>query len=90
MGEVASSNLVVPTIYFQSLTGGKCPKWVRGFEPGFLDLGCRFIGPEARCLIQRGDRDLELLVASIALHDRARARATRRYLVNERPRSQQI
>jgi hypothetical protein len=44
----------------------------------------------ARCLIQQGDLDLELLVASIALHDRARARATRRYLVNERPHSQQM
>ena len=40
MGEVASSNLVVPTIYFQLVTGGGFPKWVHGFEPGFLDLGC--------------------------------------------------
>ena len=40
VGEVASSNLVVPTIYFQSLTRGKCPKWVHGFEPGLVDLGC--------------------------------------------------
>jgi hypothetical protein len=44
----------------------------------------------ARSLIQQGDLDLELLVASIALHDRARARATRWYLVNERPHSQQM
>ena len=40
VGEVASSNLVVPTIYFQLITGGKCPKWVHGFEPGLVDLGC--------------------------------------------------
>jgi len=39
----------------------------------------------ARCLIQQRDLDLALLVARIALHDRARARATRRYLVNEGP-----
>jgi len=40
VGEVASSNLVVPTIYFQLVKGGKCPKWVHGFEPGLVDLGC--------------------------------------------------
>ena len=40
MGEVASSNLVVPTIYFQLVTGGESPKWVHGFEPGLVDLGC--------------------------------------------------
>ena len=39
MGEVASSNLVVPTIYFQLATGGGHPKWVHGFEPGFVDFG---------------------------------------------------
>jgi hypothetical protein len=40
VGEVASSNLVVPTTYFQSVTGGESRKWVHGFEPGFVDLGC--------------------------------------------------
>jgi hypothetical protein len=44
----------------------------------------------ARCLIQQGDLDLELPVARIALRDRARARATRRFVVNERPHSQQM
>jgi hypothetical protein len=50
-----------------------------------LTLAVLINGSGARCLIQQGDLDLELLVASIALHDRVRARATRRYLVNERP-----
>jgi hypothetical protein len=44
VGEVASSNLVVPTIYFQSVTGGKLPKWVHGFEPG-LPRNCPPIQP---------------------------------------------
>jgi len=39
VGEVASSNLVVPTIYFQLVTGGGHPKWVHGFEPGFVYFG---------------------------------------------------
>src|SRR5258707_11221155 len=39
VGEVASSNLVVPTIYFQSVAGSICPRWVQGFEPGLVDLG---------------------------------------------------
>jgi hypothetical protein len=47
VGEVASSNLVVPTIYFQSVTGGKYPKRVHGFELGLVDL------------IQQDDLDLE-------------------------------
>jgi hypothetical protein len=39
VGEVASSNLVVPTINFQLVTGGGHPKWVHGFELGFVDFG---------------------------------------------------
>ena len=90
MGEVASSNLVVPTIYFQSVTGGKYPKWVHGFEPVSLTLAVLIHWSGDRCLIQQDDLDLELVVARTALHDRARARGTRRYVVNERPHSQQM
>jgi hypothetical protein len=39
VGEVASSNLVVPAIYFQLVTGDGHPKWVHGFEPSFVDFG---------------------------------------------------
>ena len=75
MGEVASSNLVVPTIYFQPVTGGKCPKWVHGFEPGLVDLGRADSLVWSTLLDPAGCLDLELLVArtGVPVEDQARS-----------------
>jgi hypothetical protein len=35
VGEVASSNLVVPTIYFQSLRFSEFPEWVQPERPAY-------------------------------------------------------
>ena len=39
VGEVASSNLVVPTIYFQLDAGCRWFEWVHGFEPSLDQMG---------------------------------------------------
>ena len=60
VGEVASSNLVVPTIYFQSVTGGKYLNGSMDSNLVSLTLAALIHWSGARCLTQQGDLDLEL------------------------------